>query len=240
MTRLTWDSLPTQEAGVDRGVFYPATGSGVAWNGLSSVGEAPTNSEEQVRYVDGIKTRIRRSRGEFAGAIEAFTYPDEFYENVLVQKRATTFGLCYRIPAGDSYRIHLVYNVVLVPDKRSYKQRETDIFRWNFTTLPIPVTGAALTAHLILDGNFAYPWVLEEIEDILYGSDDAAPRLPLPQELIDIAEAGSILIVTDHGDGTFTVTGPDEAITTLSATTFEITWPSVLILDPDTYQISSL
>lgn len=240
MPKLTWTSVPEMEVGIDRGVFYPATGPGVAWNGLTTVGEAPINIDEQTRYVDGIKTRVRRPRGEFAGAIEAFTYPDELYDNVLVQKRAQAFGLSYRISAGESFQIHLVYNVVLVPDSRTYEQRETDIFRWNFTTLPLAVTGASMTAHLIIDGSVAYPWVVEEIEDILYGTDDAAPRLPLPQELIDIAETGSILLVVDHGDGTFTVIGPDEAITILSATTFEITWPSVVILDPDTYQISSL
>jgi hypothetical protein len=65
-------------------------------------------------------------------------------------------------------------------------------------------------------------------------------RLPDPQEIFDIFEANSILRVVDNGDGTFTVTGPDDAITMLDDTTFEIDWPSVVVIDSNTYEISSL
>jgi len=239
MTRIVWDSSLGVHAGVNRGVMYPKTGPGVGWNGLTSVTE-DANGTEAVRYLDGVKTRNRRTRGEFSGSIGAYTYPDELYDNVLVQQRAQTFGLSYRTAAGENYRLHLVYNVVLVPTARTHQQREPGTLTWNFTTLPIDIPLAGRSAHLYVDSRYANPSFMAELEDVLYGTDATDPRLPTPQEVWDMAEAQSVLLVVDHGDGTFTVTGPDEVITMLSATTFEIDWPSVVILNADEYQISSL
>jgi hypothetical protein len=239
MTRIVWDDLAAVHTGVEKGVIYPLVGPGVGWNGLTKVGEASGDTEEKVRYIDGVKTRTRRTRGEFSGTIEAYTYPDALYNQVLVQQRAQTFGLTYRIAAGDKYQLHLVYNVVIVPSDRMYQQRDPSTFQWAFSTLPIDIPFAGRSAHLILDGNFAYPWVLAEVEEILYGTDITDPRLPTPQEVWDIVEAGSILLVVDYGDGTFAIIGPDDAIT-ITGTTFEVTWPSVINIDADTYQISSL
>lgn len=238
MTRIVWDSPPEIQTGLDRGIIYPLSGPGVAWNGLTAVGEA-AESLEKARYLDGVKSRARRARGEFSGSIEAYTYPDALYEEVLVQKRAQTFGLSYRIAAGDDYQLHLVYNVVIVPSTRLYTQRDPNTFQWNFSTLPIDIPFSGRSAHLILNGNEAYPWVMADLEEILCGTDSTDPRLPTPQEVWDLVEAGSILLVVDHGDGTFTVTGPDDVIT-ITGTTFEIIWPSVINLNATDYQISSL
>jgi len=82
--------------------------------------------------------------------------------------------------------------------------------------------------------------MLADLEDVLYGNASEPPRLPTPQEVWEIVEQASLLLVVDHGDGTFSVIGPDSAITMLDATTFQIDWPSVIILNPDEYQISSL
>jgi hypothetical protein len=240
MTRIAWTSLKPIEIGVDRAVFYPATGPGVPWNGLTAANSSVNGSEQRSRYLDGLKIGSRKLRGEFSGSIEAYTYPDELFENVLAQQRADSFGLAYRTMAGDNYKLHLVYNISLAKTEHAYEQRNSDIFRWDFTTLPIPVPGASPSAHLIIDGNVAYPWVVEAMEDILYGSDEADPRLPLPQEIIDTFEENALLIVVDYGDGTFAVIGPDEAITITSPTTFQITWPSVTLLGPDNYRISTL
>lgn len=239
MTRLVWDELWLAQAGVDRGVLYPSVGPGVAWNGLISVKELPA-SEERIRHLDGIKIGSRRTRDDFLGTIEAFTYPDELYDNTVVQDRSNAFGLSYRVLAGEYYRIHLVYNVLIGPSVRNFDQSEFDRLVWDFTTLPVTVPGRTRSAHLIIDNSAAYSWVVTDIEEILYGTGTQDPRLPLPEELYDIVEAGSILLVVDNGDGTFSVTGPDDVIIMLTSTTFEITWPSVINLDADTYQISSL
>ena len=93
---------------------------------------------------------------------------------------------------------------------------------------------------MIINSTIAYPGVLSVIENTLYGSADTSARLPEPQEIFDLFEDGAILKITDHGDGTWTAEGPDSAIQMLSATEFEITWPSAVYLSSDTYRISSL
>lgn len=238
--RLTWDGAHISEQGVDRAVFYPNSGPGVPWNGFTALREAPAESTNRFRYIEGVKTLSSQTPGQFAGTIEAFTYPDSFYDDVLVQRRPKSFGLSYRTGIGDKYRIHLVYNVVIPSSESSYHQQELNQLSWPFTTTPIAIPFARPSAHLILDSSVAYLWTVSDLEAILYGNEAEAPRLPTPQEVWDLVEANSLLLVVDHGDGTFTVTGPDEAITMLSATTFEITWPSVINIDADTYQISSL
>lgn len=70
------------------------------------------------------------------------------------------------------------------------------------------------------------------------GLGGANARLPSIQEIFDfIGNFGSII---DHGDGTWTATGPDEFITMLDATTFEIINANALYLNADTYEISSI
>lgn len=240
MTKLTWTDERVYEHGIDRGVFYPPVGPGEAWNGLISVQETPEDFGVNFRYIDGVKVAMNRRPGEFSGIIQAFTYPDSFFEDILTQRRARVFGMSYRVTGGDNYRIHLVYNLVVQPSQAKYEQKEATNFSWPFTTSPVTTPGAKKTAHLIVDTRLAYSWTLQAIEDILYGTDGEDSRLPTPQEVWDIVEENSIVIVTDHGDGTFTVTGPDDVILDLGSNEFEITWPSVINISADNYQISSL
>jgi hypothetical protein len=239
MTKLLWNQRQ-YESGVDRGVLYPKTGAGEAWNGLVSVDETPTGSEHKPIYVDGRLVSQRRTREHFSGSIGAFTYPRSFQENVLTQRRPKSFGMSYRVGAGKNTKIHLVYNVLVAPSSFNYETDETQPFRWDFTTLAIPISGTLIGAHLIIDAGIAYPETISDLEDVLYGTDETLPRLPLPGEVLQIFEDNSILVVVDNGDGTFTVTGPDSAITMLDSTTFQIDWPSVVLIDADTYEISSL
>lgn len=221
-------------------MFYPNSGPGVAWNGFTALKEAPAESTNRFRYIEGVKTLSSQTPGQFSGTIEAFTYPDLFYEDVLSQRRAKSFGLSYRTGIGDKQRIHLVYNVVISSSSNSYQQQDPNKFSWPFTTTPITIPFARPSAHLILDSSVAYSWTVIDLEEILYGNEAEAPRLPAPQEVWNLVESNSLLLVVDHGDGTFSIIGPDDAITMLSADTFEVSWPSVIVLDPDTYQISSL
>lgn len=232
---MKWDSRD-YIAGLDRGVFYLDNIPGEPWNGLTSITEDLADTDEQVRYIDGVKTDSRRRRGDFSGTIEAFTYPDSFFDNVLVRRRPARFGLSYR----TSNEIHLVYNVLIGPETITTQQLDTDVFRWTFSTLPISIPGARSCAHLIVDVDMAYASTISALEDILYGSDAVSARLPRPVEILEIFEQHSILRVVDNGDGTATITGPDEAIQALDSTTYQITWPSVIQLDAVTYKISSL
>lgn len=240
MTRLDW-SGSDYEVGIDRGVFYPKSGPGEPWNGIISVEESESGSKENVRYNDGVKTYRRRRSGYFSGTIKTFSYPSSFYENVLTQRKPKTFGLSYRILGEDSCKIHLVYNVLVDPTQISYGQTErAGVLQCGFTSLPVSVPNAGVSAHLIIDTSIAYSWTISDLEDILYGTSEELARLPSPEEVFSVFEDNSILKVIDHGDGSFTVDGPDEAITMLDSTTFEISWPSAIYIDNNSYKISSL
>lgn len=226
--------------GLDRGVFYPPSGDGEAWNGLTSVVEEPSDSDENRRYVDGVQIDLQRRLGYFSGSIEAYTYPDSFYDDILAQHRPTAFGLCYRVLMNKGYKLHIVYNVLVKPAEAKYQTNGSEPFSWNFTSLPVPIPGNSRSSHLIVDSNVAYPWAVAALEDILYGSESGAPRLPTPTEIFDVFENSSVLQVIDNEDGSFTIIGPDEAVVELDPTTFSINWPSVVQIDAHNYTISSL
>ena len=241
MTRLTWGRpSPAYEVGIDRGVFYPANGSAEPWVGLTSVQESPSDANESARYQNGVRTRSSVSPGSFSGHIEAFTYPRGFESAVLYPPRPKPFGLSYRSKGNDTYKIHLVYNVLLGPTGHIYDQEDPTPFGWDFTTKPVGVPGFRPTAHLVVETSIAYSWTVEALEDVLYGSADVPATLPSPQGVLDIFEENSILQIIDHGDGTWTAIGPDDVITMLDATTFQIDYPTAVYISPDTYTIHSL
>jgi hypothetical protein len=239
VARLIWNSRD-HELGVDRGVFYTLDGIAEAWNGLTAVVESPSDASEKVRHIDGLKVRSGRRPGEFAGTIEAYSYPESFYEDQLLAKRPSAFHFSYRTKTATGYKIHIVYNAVLKSTSKQYRQEKVEPFSYEFTTKPNHIPGAGPSAHLIIDTTIAYPGVVSIVEDRLYGFIHADPIFPSPQDVFDIFEENSILKVIDHGDGTFTVTGPDEAIQMLDPTTFEITWPSAMYIDSESYTIRSL
>lgn len=240
MTKLVWPN-GEYEAGVDRGVYYTPGGVGVAWNGLTAVKESPSEANPLSSHIDGVRV-YRRPRSEvFEGAIEAFTVPTALFEDSFSQKRRKSFGMCYRVMTDTAYTLHLVYNILLSTPDVSYTQEqgEADPFSWSFTTTPLPIPGMKNSAHLTIDAETAWPAALEAIETVLYGDDSSDARLPSPMEIVDIFEVHSVLRIVDNGDGTWTATGPDEAIQMLDATTFQIDWPSVEYISDDTYTIRS-
>lgn len=141
---------------------------------------------------------------------------------------------------AKGFQIHLVYNARFSPGEIAHKQSDVDLIPWDFTTLAISVQGVEMSAHLIVDTGVAYPSTVEAFEDVLYGTDSFSSRMPTPSEVLEIFEEHSLLRVIDDGDGTYTVIGPDSAITMLDSTTYEITWPSAVWIDSDYYTISSL
>lgn len=242
MTKLVWDQTATSsyEAGVDRGVFYPSNGPGIVWNGLTSVQESPSGADEDTRYIDGVKTRTRRKNAEFAGTIEAFTYPEEMYEDVFSRRKQRGFGFSYRVMTGESYKVHLVYNVLLGPEKHDYQYEDNSTFSWDFTTKPVHIPGLRPSAHLVVDSAIAYPHTMQAFEDLIYGSDAAEARFPTPAEVLAIFEENAIVKVIDHGDGSWTITGPDDVLIVNPDGSFELTWPSAVWVDQEMYTVQSL
>ncbi len=210
MTALTWDASGEHyyETGVDHGVLYiPTSGvysKGVAWNGLTAVTESPSGAEATAQYADNIKYLNLISAEEFGATIEAFTYPDEFAEcngeKALVdgvvagQQERSTFGLSYRTKVGNdtdgqdhAYKLHLIYGATAAPSEKAYAtvndSPEAITFSWEISTVPVNVAGMSPTASITIDSRTADSTKLAALEKILYGSEDAEPRLPLPDEV---------------------------------------------------------
>jgi len=210
MSRLVWDSTGEKfaEAGVKYGVLYPMVGgvysAGVAWNGLTSVGEAPTGAEASPFYADNQKYLEIMSAEEFAGTIGCYTYPDAFKscvgEGSLVsgvsigQQTHTKFGFVYRTEIVNDtegvdfgYKLHLVYNALAGISSRDHTTiNDSPAFEelsFDFTATKVNVTDSSPTAHLVIDSSKVDAGTLSTFETILFGTTGVDPRLPLPDEI---------------------------------------------------------
>jgi hypothetical protein len=258
-----WDSVGERpyENGVDRGVLY-VDDIGYVWNGLISVSEEPSGGETRSFYIDGIKFLSLSSVEDYQAMIQAYSSPPEFavcdgtrslYSGLVVtQQRRKSFGFSYRTLIGDDtssqrgYKIHLVYNALAEPSQRQNNtlndSPEASTYSWAIDAVP-PLNvslGFKPTAHFIIDSTAMPTEVLTALEDILYGNESDDPRLPSQTEILALFESYAVVQVTDNGDGTFTVVGPDEVIQMIDSTTFQITWPSAVPINSTTYTLSSL
>lgn len=213
MSRVEW-GVPGErlfETGVDRGVLYPPALPGVPWNGLVTVTESNSGAELEPLYFDGVKYMDLPAAEDFEASLEAFSAPPEFdacqgYKQLSPGLFATnqppkTFGLCYRTRIGNDlvgeeygYKLHLVYNITasssdranttiagaLSPDRRS----------WQLSTVPMPATTFRPTAHLVVDSTKVDPYLMEDLETVLYGRDATesstalTPRLPTVEQIM--------------------------------------------------------
>lgn len=237
--RVTWDDVASRKysQGVSQGVLYPGISPGVAWNGLVSVTETG-EQDQDARYFDGQKFSSRAIPGVFAGTIEAFTYPDEFEACV---GNTGIFTAQNRQPFGFSYRtnneIHIVYNALAKPSKINRvsigEKADPVNFQWDFTTSPEKIPGGKPSGHLVVLLDLAQPSAVSDLENLIYGTDTDDPVLPEPADIIAIFEGYTTVRVTDNGDGSFTVSGPDSAVTPEVGNTFQIIWPSVILIPDD-------
>lgn len=263
MPRLTWDSTGERffQAGVDRGVLYISDRPGVVWNGLTSVTENSTGGEVRSYYIDGVKYAQFSAVEEFEGTLEAFMYPPEFercdgfgtiYSGLYATgQRRASFGLAYRTRVGNdvdgtehAYQIHLIYNAIAEPSDHHNETLSDSIspstFSWKIKTLPPKaITGYRRTAHFVIDSRRTVAAALAAVEDILYGTDDATPKLPTVEELVGIFADNSTFRVIDNGDGTYTATGTDDEVFFIDETTFGINSAGVTITGADTYTLTS-
>jgi hypothetical protein len=244
MSKLVWDKIEERffETGTDRGVLYMQENgnynNGVAWNGLTGVTESPSGAEPSKQYADNIAYVTLMSAEEFAGTIEAFTCPDEFFQfdgivttpsgMKIGQQKRPDFGFAYRTKKGSAadedlgYKLHLVYGAKASPSEKAYKtvndSPEPLTFSWAFTTTPVNVTGFRPTSIVTIDSTDprVSASALQNLEDILYGTDDGGgggndPRLPLPDEVNTILEAGIQLVTPtapSYNAATDTITIP--------------------------------
>jgi hypothetical protein len=213
---LKWDKIGERfyQTGVDRGVLYPPDGPGVAWNGITGV-EDSINSELKSYHLDGVKYLESRTPNEFMAKLKAYTYPDEFdavngvSAFVIDSEELTaipgldlhdqppkTFSLSYRTRIGNDveglelgYKIHMIYNVVAVPENSLYSTlSDSSIapieFSWNLSATPVKVPGYRPTAHYSIDSRLIPPRVLKRIELALYGNRWNDATLPPIADLV--------------------------------------------------------
>ena len=210
---LVWDKAGERlyEAGVNHGVLYPLNDQGVyspgvVWNGLTQISESPDGAEPNDLWADNIKYASLRSAETFGATVEAYTYPDEFavcdgsaspVTGVYIcQQQRKKFGLCYRTEVGsdtvsdttNSYKLHLVYGCTASPSDKNYEtindSPDAITFSWEIDTVPVEVTGLKPCSTIVIDSTKVDSTKLADLLDILYGKDSTAPRLPLPDEVI--------------------------------------------------------
>lgn len=214
MSKLTWDATGERlfETGVKKGVLYPQADGGtyplgVAWNGLTAFNESPSGAEATALYADDIKYLNLMSAEEYAYTIEAYTYPEEFEpcngaselaDGVYIgQQSRKAFGLSVVTTLGNDvsgtdygYKLHLVYNSLAAPSEKAYAtindSPEAMTLSWECSTTPVNVAGFKPTACITIDSTKADATKLKALEDILYGTEEAEPRLPLPDEVASI------------------------------------------------------
>lgn len=215
--KLEWDKTGERlyETGVSKCVLYVqgeggTYPQGVAWNGITAVTESPSGAEASPIYADDIKYLNLLSTEEFGATIEAYTYPPEFEacdgtaeiaKGVTIgQQKRKTFGLCYRTIVGNDtdsnehgYKLHIIYGALAAPSEKAYAtvndSPEAITFSWEVSTTPVNVNGAKPTASLTIDSTKVDKEKLAKLEDILYGSTEAAARLPLPDEIATLMAA---------------------------------------------------
>ena len=214
MSKIVWDQTGEKlyETGVKNGVLYPqAEGGtypkGVAWNGLTAVTESPSGAEATALYADDIKYLNLVSAEEFGATIEAYMYPKEFEEcdgsaeiapGVSIGQQARkTFGMSYKTTLGNDidnndhgYKLHIIYGALASPSEKGYAtindSPEAITFSWEVKTTPVAVNGFKPTASLVIDSTKVKAEKLKALEDILYGTTEVEPRLPLPDEIAEL------------------------------------------------------
>ena len=231
MAKLQWDQAGQRlfEAGVDRGVFYKADNSGVAWNGLTALDENFSEESVEPVYFDGVKINDVISSGDFAADLSAYTYPEEFepYQGTVDlgdglyvdSQESRMFGMSFRTLVGNDleltelgYRVHILYNLTAVPGGLSRgtitDSLEPLVFTWGITSVPVKIDGYHPTAHIYFDSRYIPADILEAVEAILYGGtiegdvvyDGGDVDGPWNQGTIDGGDAGSISPDLPGGD----------------------------------------
>lgn len=261
MTRLTWSKPQDRqyETGLDRGVLYLPDGTFAAWNGLTSVDEGGGDAAEAY-YLDGRPYIHLPKIKEFSATLKAYTYPDEFSAAMglieatdgmyLDSQMPDAFHLSYRTLVADAiqgtamgYKIHLIYNATATPSAGSYATLQDSIspneFSWDLQAVPVAIEGYQATAHVIIDSRHTDSSKLELIEAMLYGTGNSVPHIPTPTVLLDTLSYGDAIIVTDNGDGTFTVSGSYHNVYLIGDGIFEIDNIDAVDNGDGTYTISS-
>ena len=214
MAKLVFDELGKRfyETGVSNAVLYPQADDGsypkgVAWNGITAANESPSGAESNDQYADNIVYLSLTGAEKFEGTIEAFSSPAEFDECdgmkelskglTVSQQTRKPFGFAYKSILGNDikgndygYKLHIWYGCKAAPSERSHStvndSPEPQNPSWSISSTPVAVPGAKPSSVLTFNSTTTPADKLKKIEDILYGTDDADARLPLPTEILEL------------------------------------------------------
>ena len=214
MAKLVFDELGKRfyETGVSNAVLFPQADDGtypkgVAWNGITAANESPSGAESNDQYADNIVYLSLTGAEKFEGTIEAFSSPAEFDECdgmkelskglTVSQQTRKPFGFAYKSILGNDikgndygYKLHIWYGCKAAPSERSHStvndSPEPQNPSWSISSTPVAVPGAKPSSVLTFNSTTTPADKLNKIEDILYGTEAADARLPLPTEVLDL------------------------------------------------------
>jgi hypothetical protein len=262
------------ESGLDRGVIYytPVSLEGpeevpfyvgetaFPWNGLLEVSENYDTQVEAI-YASGVQIGTETVLGDFTATIRAYTYP-EILETLtgnleinvgvyLKQQFPKPFSMSYRTRVGndisgeaDSYKIHILYNLIAVPTGVSYETSGEDPsaveFEWDVMACP---DGETLygrpSSYIVIDTKKVDPLLLQELEMLLYGSQVNNAFLPSYSQLVEYLATWYRISITDNNDGTWTAESKYEGyIFVNSDGTFTIENANAIYIDENSYTIT--
>ena len=76
---------------------------------------------------------------------------------------------------------------MMKPSEKGYStvndSPEAMTFSWELSTTPVSVAGFKPTTSIVIDSTKADAAKLKALEDILFGTDNSEPKLPLPDEI---------------------------------------------------------
>ncbi len=205
MPLLEWDQIDERryEAGVNQGVFYPVSGPGVPWNGLTNVAETIVGAEQSSRYFEGVKYLDTIGGTNYQANVTAFSAPREFdkYDGAqplipgfyLSDQPKLRFNFSYATGINENeYKIHLVYNVLATATSVGYSTKNATVdptlLSWKFDATPIIIDGFKPAAHLVADSSRMPSEKLFALEEFLYGTEETDPAFPTLAELIALLE----------------------------------------------------
>lgn len=210
MSKMVWDQTGERlyETGIEQVGLFPQEGgaypAGVPWNGVTALNLSPSGAEPTPLYANDRKYLTMMSVEEMGFTIEAYTYPDEWAEcdgsatvaaGVYIgQQPRKTFGLVGKTLIGNDtdgtkhgYKLHILYGALAAPSEQENAtvndSPEAKTMSWECSTTPVNVTGYEPTSYICIDSTKVAAEKLTALEAILYGSEDAEPRLPLPDEV---------------------------------------------------------
>lgn len=214
MSKIVWDQIGerTYHTGADRAVLYPQIGTefatGVAWNGLTSIESSPAGHEITELFRGDVPVSYVATEAYASGTINAYTYPDEFepmigseeaVPGIYIQHRSSrpNFGFTYRTKIGNDvegteygYKLHLIYGAYVTGVSTTFNtisdSPEAAEFGWEFSTNPLESSDYGQYSEVIIDSLLFSKEFMKRLEEILYGTEESDPRLPLLDELVQV------------------------------------------------------